>query len=221
MESDQAGRETIIAPDGLFRFYRGSSMLAVFRPGDYLIHQGTAFKSLRPGDVVLFRRPGSTGDEGQDDDVVVHRVIAVLAEGLVTRGDTNSHPDGWRVTPEVLLGKVIALERHGKRRPVLGGRLGFWQAGFNYTLHRMRRAALRMLHSLGRPAWRWLRARRIVPHLWQPAIRQARFAARDGWVIKYICGGQVVARWWPETGRFHCIRPYDLVIPDPRNIHNA
>jgi len=31
-------------------------------------------------------------------------------------------------------------------------------------------------------------------------------------LVKYICGGRTVARWWPEQDRFECKKPYDLVI---------
>lgn len=200
-----------LEPADAGRFYRGRSMLAVLRPGDFLFAQPATIDRVRPGDVVTF----GSRREGREDDVVVHRVIAVRPDGLVTRGDTNRRPDRELVTPGNLLGRVVARERNGRRVPVLGGRPGLWLARFLPTGRRVWRRLRQRLLSLGRAPWRRLRESRLVPRLWRPRIRRVRFATRDGPVVKYIHGGRTVASWRPDTGRFRCSRPFDLVLSPP------
>ncbi len=208
----------------LWRFYRGRSMLAVFRPGDYLVLEAAHLDQIRIGDVVVFHSPDTDDDTG----TIVHRVIAISPEGLTTQGDTNPWPDGVLVTAENLLGRVIALERRGRRRAVWGGRLGLGWARLVRAVRRAQRIGwLRLFQPIGHLPWGLLRASRLPVLLWKPKINRVRFAAKDGYVIKYMCGRRAVARWWPESGGsggqrppdhrgcFQCSRPYDLIIFKP------
>ncbi len=84
---------------------RGDSMHPVIREGD-LLHVEPAL-TFRRGEVVL-----TIADRG----LTAHRVIAIDAETIVTRGDNAPAPD----TPLPLaraLGKVTWIDRHGTRRP--------------------------------------------------------------------------------------------------------
>jgi len=42
-----------------------------------------------------------------------------------------------------------------------------------------------------------------------------RLVTDDGPLVKYVHGRRTVACWWPETQRFWCRRPYDLVVRSP------
>jgi len=68
---------------------------------------------------------------------------------------------------------------------------------------------------VGRWPYGWLRNSRLVSQLWRPVITRIYITTEDGPLVKYISGRRTVARWWPATGRFHCCKPYDLVIPRP------
>lgn len=199
------------SPEGRGRFYRGKSMLAVFRPGDHLDVRPVSLPEVRRGDVVLFRPL----QPGREDDVVVHRVVAVLPEGLVTRGDTNRRPDVPLVTAANLLGRVVARERKGWRLPVLGGEAGLALVRLLLGLRRVSRRARRALLPLGRGAWRRLRASPLLRSLWRPEIVHVRFQSTEGPVVKYVHRGRTVAVFWPEAGRFRCRRPYDLILTRP------
>ena len=69
--------------------------------------------------------------------------------------------------------------------------------------------------SLMRRPYSGLRGSGLVPRLWQPTITRVYLAGGGDPVVKYVCSGQTVARWWPETDRFLCRKPYDLIISRP------
>ncbi len=200
----------LTAPADLWRFYRGSSMLAIFRPGDYLVIEMADFTLLAPGDVIVFCPQ-------EPDSAIVHRIIEVLPEGLRTRGDTNRHPDQTLVTPGMLLGQVIAFERRGRRVKIWGGKTGLLQAKLAGWLRRGRLLPGMWLRWLGRIPWRVLRSSKLARLAWNPPIQRVKFAAGEDFLVKYICGGRVVARWRPASGAFQVEHPYDLIISKPED----
>ena len=201
--SADAGSEA----EGRLFFYHGDSMRGTFRPGDRLTVLPASFADLRPGDVAVFR-----GSNRQSDaDLVVHRVMAVGPDGLVTRGDNAPTADNHLLIAENLVGRAACVERDGCTRPVRGGRLGLWRAR---ALH-ARRSMLRLLTRIGRLPYRWLRASGLVQRLWRPTISRICLNTERGPLVKYVCGGRTVACWQPEQGRFDCRKPYDLVINKP------
>ena len=93
---------------GFYVFAVGSgSMEPVLKPGDLVIVRKACLDSIGVGDIVAYRSP-------ENGVVVVHRVVAVDGDALVTKGDANSEPDPFRVTGDMVLGKVVA------RVPLLG-----------------------------------------------------------------------------------------------------
>lgn len=179
--------------------YRGSSMRGTFRPGDLLYVEPVVLEDARPGDVVLFSGEGGVS--------LVHRVQARMDAGLLTRGDAQPFSDPVPVTPERLVGRVRFYERRGQVRPVWGGMAGrFWAAFL-----RLRR---RLLRAMGAP-YRLLRRSGWVRRLWRPAVEQIYLNGPEGPAVKYVHGGRTVACRWPESGRFWCRRPYDLVLDLP------
>ncbi len=89
----------------------GWSMAPALRPGDRLLLDDGA---LRVGDVVVVAAPRR---------LLVHRVIAfgTACDGepgfVITRGDGVRHCDAPAPLTAVL-GRVVAVERNGQRRPV-------------------------------------------------------------------------------------------------------
>jgi signal peptidase I len=195
------------------RFYRGPSMLGTFRPGDCLTVESVSITDIRPGDVVVYR---GVNREGEPDEVV-HRVVVAVPGGLFTRGDNNPHADTTLVTADNLLGRVTHVERDGKTQPVRGGRWGLLHVRVLHARCQMRRLGWRVVTSVGRWPYRWLRNSSLVPRLWRPAVTKIRLATENGPLVKYVSGRRTVARWWPTTGRFECQKPYDLIIPRPDN----
>ncbi|HEX6099526.1 MAG TPA: S24 family peptidase [Thermoanaerobaculia bacterium] len=89
---------------------RGDSMYPLIRDADYLHVEPCDV--VRVGDVVLV-----LAERG----LTAHRVVVVVGEVVVTRGD-NAPADDDPVPREKVLGKVTAVIREGKRLNV--GRIG-------------------------------------------------------------------------------------------------
>ena len=199
-------------PDGDdIRFYRGRSMGGTFRPGDCLTVAPASLTDVRPGDVVVYRGPNHQGDAEE----LVHRVMAVAPGGLVARGDNNPCADTTLVTADNLLGRVTHVERGGKTQPVRSGQLGRLRARFLHARRRVWRCAWGLVVRVGRRPYRWLRNSGLIPRLWRPAVMKIHLATENGPLVKYVCGGRTVARWWPQRNHFECQKLYDLVIPRP------
>jgi signal peptidase len=90
------------------RFYavESGSMSPAFGVGDLVIDTPTtATSSFRVGDVITFRpTPGYT---------TTHRVVAVDAAGIRTKGDANASPDVGQITPGSIVGRMVAVVPFG------------------------------------------------------------------------------------------------------------
>jgi hypothetical protein len=106
---------------------KGSSMRPWLKPGDSLFIQAAGTTTLAPGDILLYWSPGATPD---DDKLVSHRMVARVpgvpggATRYLTKGDARSRIEKFEDRRQhEILGKVVAVSRDGKTRPV-PGRIG-------------------------------------------------------------------------------------------------
>jgi signal peptidase len=89
-----------------------SSMVPTLQIGDLVVAQSVPFSSVRVGDVIIYVQPDGLG--GCQGLTIVHRVVAITSQGLITQGDnreTNPRPDEpyrWPpVTANCVKGKVV------------------------------------------------------------------------------------------------------------------
>jgi signal peptidase I len=150
-----------------------------------------------------------------ESPLLVHRIISVRSGGFVTRGDSNPAPDVDLVSPELLIGRVAASERRGRKVRVSGGTGGFVLASARRFFRRVARSFFRVVCFPFRPAYRLLRRSGIIGSIWKPRLTAVRFRSSSGQFVKYVHGGLTVAVWWPERRNFQCRRPYDLIIKPP------
>jgi signal peptidase I len=220
------------------RFYRGNSMGNIFHPGDRLRVIPIADGEIIPGDVIVFHKthrlipvlskngestqpksgssipqPNAGQALEQAEDVVVHRVIEIVETGVITRGDNNRHRDLVPVQWEQIFGKVETVESKGRGKPVTGGIFGLWRAKLHWAVldldYWVRRCFRQPYHILRRS--------RFAARLWQPTIHKIRLQTQNGAVVKYIYKQRTVAIWETRQQSFECHKPFDLVIPHPRN----
>ena len=185
--------------------YTGSSMVPTFKTGQVLYIRPVS-RDIQAGDVIVYHK---------GDHYVVHRVHSVHSGGVRTRGDNNPMEDEAPIPLENVIGVVEKVDDWGDIRPVSGGKRGLWQARAYWSMRALYR---KMLPWLGAP-YRWLKKRRWVNRVWQPAITRIHLQTSSGMVIKYVSHGKTVATWKPEIGRFTCRKPYDLVIIPPQEYH--
>lgn len=106
----------------------GDSMAPLLRAGDAVLVRPVPPQALHPGDLVAVRR---------GEQVITHRLIGREAGGWRTKGD-NRHALDPPVAAGALLGRVVAVERAGRRVDLAGVRgraagrllalLGLWEA---------------------------------------------------------------------------------------------
>ena len=194
-------------------FYRGASMRGTFRAGDYLTVIPVALREIRPGDIVIYRKPMSVPD---DDDTVAHRVIKVMPGGLIMRGDFNPASDLTVVMEEDIVGRVARFERRGKTRAVIGGRIGLLCGRWFHVWHparlRFQRAIRRRVVPLGRWFYHWLRTSGVIARVWRPPLTRISLTTPHGPIVKYTHRGRTVAVWWSQRRRLQCRKPYDLIL---------
>ena len=83
------------------------SMRPAVDVGDMIVADPGAVAGVRAGQIVLVRRPGSSGD------LLTHRVARVLPDGgVVTRGDANQSDDATPVPRRDVLGVVRLVVPH-------------------------------------------------------------------------------------------------------------
>ncbi|MGC8555461.1 MAG: signal peptidase I [Conexivisphaera sp.] len=79
----------------------GVSMLPVLRTGDLALVAPAPPSSLGVGDVIVYRSPLGF--------FVIHRIIEVGNGYVVVKGDNNPFPDPWKVTGQMIAGRVVAV----------------------------------------------------------------------------------------------------------------
>ncbi|MDY6972538.1 MAG: hypothetical protein SV775_09440 [Thermodesulfobacteriota bacterium] len=190
------------------RIYKGQSMAGTFRFGDRLIVEHSSVTDIHPGDVVIYRAL----DHGGKEKELVHRVMRMLPKGMVARGDNNPFPDRTLVTESNLEGRVSHAERGGKRIPVRGGWPGLVWAFKGHYFRGIRGWAWGIICHIGRMLYFRLRGSGLVAYLWRPSVERIRLLTKQGRVVKYVYRNRTVACYFPQNGRFGCMKPYDLVL---------
>jgi signal peptidase I len=91
---------------------KSGSMRPLIEVGDIIIVTPVSPSDIRAspgdGDVIVFYRPG---EKGSSNSIIVHRAVAKVGGGFVTKGDANSQPDFWSpVPPDHILGRWTGLK---------------------------------------------------------------------------------------------------------------
>ena len=108
---DEMAHELLARGESIRFIARGRSMWPFVLDGDHVVVEPIA-AGLAVGDVVLLPHPGL----GR-----LHRVTAISSDGHVrVRGDALVQSDGW-FPSEILAGRLVAIERNGRDRPVRSG----------------------------------------------------------------------------------------------------
>jgi hypothetical protein len=160
---------------------------------------------VRPGDIVCFRSP----DGGR---TVVHRVVAVEAQGIRTRGDRNGCDDAWVLPAADIIGRVTAAQRGTQRRKVPGGWRGFAALRCARLGRGIRRRAGTVPHKLYELAASLGPFDRLLPRALRPRV--VRFDARNRVFLKLVMGRLAVGQYDDQRAVWHIRRPVRLFVDE-------
>lgn len=88
----------------------GTSMLPTLEQGDLVVIQSVPFSDLKVGDIIVYSPPCSATGES-----VIHRIVNVSGDGVITRGDNNGYTDPaggisrGPVTASCYVGQVVFI----------------------------------------------------------------------------------------------------------------
>lgn len=203
--------------DNIF-FYHGRSMATTFRAGDCLVVEPVALADIRVGNVLVYHQADSP-------EKVVHRVVALVPGGVITRGDNNDRNDIAVVFEEHIIGRVTGFSRDGRTRRVRGGWGGLLRARLSFQCRMLAwfvwRHVRKLVFPLVRRPYRWLRQSGLVHYVWRPPITKIKVEMEGGPLVKYVSRGRTVVMLAPEAGHYWFVRPYDLIIPPPDDLSPA
>ncbi len=92
----------------------GGSMLPIIRPGDELWGRAVGLSAIGVGDVIVYSARPLGGS-------VVHRVIKVDGDHLLTQGDNCERPDMAAVMQKDIQAKITYIRRRQRIKRVWGG----------------------------------------------------------------------------------------------------
>ena len=102
----------------------GPSMYPTLRSIDNIITEKYGkIDDIKVGDIIVYPHPDKIFD-------VVHRIIKIRDDGVITRGDNNNKIDPYVIKFEDIKGKIIAITRGKRSITITGGRAG-------YIIHRI------------------------------------------------------------------------------------
>lgn len=88
----------------------GPSMEPTLHEGDCVTYQPTGISQVNVSDIVVYGTPCYSRD-----GIVIHRVVGITSQGLITKGDSNPLADQFAgiatgpITQACLIGKVVSV----------------------------------------------------------------------------------------------------------------
>jgi signal peptidase I len=99
--------------------YNGPSMSPVMKPGDgIVVDKSVKIKDFRVGDIICYRPEGY-------EYYIVHRIVEIKKDGVITRGDNNSDKDPYLINVDFDPLFVSGIRRGNKTIKVYGGFPGY------------------------------------------------------------------------------------------------
>ena len=185
--------------------YTGSSMRGSLRMADIVHTDDALFHSIHPGDVIVYKNPSSHKQK------IIHRVQSISPDGLITQGDNCYTPDSIPITEQEFIGRVTFVERQRKLKRITGNHAGLLRAKTLRTAKYLRA----FLSPVSHPLYTYTGKGVTALLRWHPKIHRIQINTPSGRSIKYIHHEKTVARWDPNTGEWHCKKPFDLILKKP------
>ncbi|MDD3069847.1 MAG: signal peptidase I [Methanoculleus horonobensis] len=183
--------------------YTGQSMYPTLRDRDIVICSAPRHGQLRRGDVVLFRSE-------KDGRWIVHRICDISGTVAATRGDANPSVDEQPLPLDAVEGRVIAVERRGRRVRVLGGWIGHWSAVLLRGYYRRRRRLWYLLRCGCRDIALPDSVRRLISPFIR--VRVVEFKRADGTELHLFFGRWRIGLLRPADQEWRLSPPFGLIL---------
>jgi signal peptidase len=121
--------------------YSGNSMSPTLKVPDTIVITPFNCHRIRVGDVIVFTAP----DDGR---TIVHRVVRIQPERMITRGDNNSANDPYNIEPKQVIGQVVCAWRGRRKRIIRGGFAGQMQALLIRAIRKLDKTASLLLRPI-------------------------------------------------------------------------
>lgn len=158
-------------------------------------------RTMRQGDLIAFFCHGKSG--------VVHRIIKIDAQGILTKGDNMRRADPWVLTKDQVVGRVVYAYRGKKKLPMYGGMIGLGWSFFVFATNRMRIA----LHSLLKVVYRWITAPRLVKKLFNHFVRIRIFRIDSSeYELHALFCNKIIGRYVSRRKQWRIIGPFRSLI---------
>ena len=183
--------------------YNGPSMNPTFKAGDRLRVVPYDSRNIKVGDVIVFSPQGN-------ERTITHRVIAIDARGVMTRGDNNNQIDPWYLQHHEIMGCVSAASRGAATIKVAGGRRGILYARLRWVIKHVDRTISRPLHPLYHRLADTGILSRLLPSWARPRV--VHFTKPSGQETQLLMGKQVIGRRRAGADQWQIRRPFRLFI---------
>lgn len=198
-------------------FYKKTSMVPTFVPGELLSVTSIEASKIRAGDIIVFDSPFGGGR-------VAHRVLHVTPLGFVTRGDNvGCDTDPWVLRPEQVIGVVTHAGGAEQNRTAHGG----WRGLLIHYSQRCRLRAIRAFRRSILPPSSRLRIGRLLEpiNLTMLLPRQTRprllaVARPTGYELMLLMGKRAIARKPPHS-KFWSVRFFYLPFVDVKFVRSV
>jgi hypothetical protein len=188
----------------------GTSMYPTLKAPGFLEVRPYGKAKPRRGDVICFRAPGS-------GKMVIHRVMAVRPEGLITRGDNISHNDPDVVTLCAVVGRVDAIRKGGDGiLRVRGGRAGMLEYAYARLFRMTRMLVGRMCRLILSPNFLLGCLRLFAPR--STRFKFVYFGSMPQGQLKILLGNDCIGHYL--RGIWHIAFPWRFWV-DPAEIQSA
>ena len=186
--------------------YIGPSMNPTLFEGDVLEVLPVKDGRVRLGDVVFFRNPAGHG-------YIVHRAVAIVPSGVLTRGDNNPRSDGYLLGAPDILGRVVAARRRNRRRIIFGGWVGFCLGRLLLLSRPVKRVLSRAFHKSYRRIGSAGLVSAFLPKRLRPRCVETE-SLRGGKRLHVVFLGKVVGRFRTDLGVWVIRRPFRLFVDE-------
>lgn len=185
--------------------YTGQSMHPMFKDGDEMYVRPYNGARIYRGDVVVFSWPNNSRK-------VVHRVVRVGQNSIITRGDNNRDIDTQSSEFSRVLGRVEYAKRNGSIYRVRGGLFGMAYV-FPWRIVRwLDRWASFFLHY----PYRFLANTRMLsrmPYI-RSKIKVVSFKRGSSEELQLLFGARVVGRKLSTMSQWWIKRPFRLLVDE-------